>query len=64
MTDGRGLDRFDAPITVAGITALSVDTSTNTSTPHSPATRATSLVASALLRTASTGLSSIIATCL
>src|ERR671936_801210 len=46
---------FDAPITVAGDTALSVETSTNVRTPASPATRAITRVASALLRTASTG---------
>src|SRR3954468_17255886 len=55
---------LDAPITVAGCTALSVETSTNRATPASAATRAMSRVASALLRTASTGLSSISATCL
>ena len=55
---------FDAPITVAGMTALSVETSTNVDTRASPATRATTRVASALLRIASTGLCSIIATCL
>jgi uncharacterized repeat protein (TIGR01451 family) len=54
----------DAPITVAGLTALSVETSTKLSTPVSPAIRATSRVARALLRTASTGLRSIIDTCL
>ena len=55
---------FDAPITVAGDTALSVETRTNAFTPVSPAIRATSRVASALLRTASTGLDSIRPTCL
>ena len=50
---------FDAPITVAGATALSVETSTKRPTPCSPATCATTLVAIALLRTASTGLASI-----
>ena len=55
---------FEAPITVAGETALSVETSTNVLTPASPAMRATRRVASALLRTASTGFSSIIPTCL
>ena len=51
-------------MTVAGWTALSVETSTNRATPASPATCATSRVASALLRTASTGLSSMSPTCL
>ena len=55
---------FDAPMTVAGATALSVETSTNRLTPVSPAIRAMSRVAIALLRTASTGLSSISPTCL
>ena len=52
---------LEAPITVAGLTALSVETSTNVPTPVSPAIRATSRVASALLRIASTGFCSIIA---
>src|SRR5919199_5232169 len=47
---------FDAPMTVAGTTALSVETSTNVAVALSPATRAMIRVASALLRTASTGL--------
>ena len=55
---------FDAPITVAGATALSVDTSTKRSAPDSPAAAATIRVATALLRTASTGFSSISGTCL
>ena len=55
---------FDAPMTVAGATALSVDTSTKRPTPSSPATCATTRVAIALLRTASTGLASISPTCL
>ena len=55
---------FDAPITVAGLTALSVDTSTNRSAPASPAADATMRVATALFRTASTGFSSISGTCL
>ena len=46
-------------MTVAGATALSVETSTNAPTPYSPATVVSARVASALLRTASTGLSSI-----
>ena len=55
---------FDAPITVAGLTALSVETSTKRSAPASPAAAATMRVATALLRTASTGFSSISGTCL
>ena len=51
-------------MTVAGLTALSVDTSTKRSTPASPAAAATIRVATALLRTASTGFSSISVTCL
>ncbi len=51
-------------MTVVGATALSVETSTNVRAPASPAARAITRVASALLRTASTGLRSIIATCL
>ena len=55
---------FEAPITVAGLTALSVETSTKFPTWASAAIRATTRVASALLRIASTGLTSIIVTCL
>ena len=55
---------FEAPMTVAGATALSVETSTNVRTPASPATRHITRVASALLRTASIGLLSISPTCL
>ena len=55
---------LEAPITVAGLTALSVEISTKIPTPSSPEIRATRRVASALLRIASTGLASIIATCL
>ena len=51
-------------MTFLGDTALSVETSTNGATPDSPAMCATIRVASALLRTASTGLSSISPTCL
>ena len=51
-------------MTVAGATALSVETSTNTLTPKSPATLVMTRVASALLRTASTGFASISPTCL
>ena len=55
---------FEAPITVSGDTALSVDTSTNRFAPASPAAAATIRVATALLRTASIGFSSISGTCL
>ena len=55
---------LDAPITVAGETALSVETSTNASAPSSPDTRVITRVAIALLRTASTGLASMRPTCL
>ena len=55
---------FEAPITVAGETALSVETSTNASVPESPATVATTRVPIALLRIASTGFRSIRPTCL
>jgi hypothetical protein len=55
---------FDAPITVAGATALSVETRTKARTPTWPEMRAISRVACALLRTASTGLSSTSPTCL
>src|SRR2546423_1793672 len=55
---------FEAPITVAGLTALSVETSTKRFTPVSPAAAAAIRVATALLRTASTGFSSISGTCL
>ena len=51
-------------MTVAGRTALSVDTSTKRFAPASPAAAATMRVATALLRTASTGFSSINGTCL
>src|SRR3954469_6158210 len=46
---------FEAPMTVAGDTALSVDTSTNAFVPDSPATWHITRVASELFRTASTG---------
>ena len=55
---------FDWPITVFGATALSVEISTNTSTPASAATCASVRVASELLRTASSGFDSISGTCL
>ena len=46
-------------MTVAGATALSVETSTNARVPESPAIAVSARVAIALLRTASTGLASI-----
>ena len=55
---------LEAPITVAGSTALSVETSTKAFVADSPATWHITRVASALLRTASTGFSSIRCTCL
>jgi hypothetical protein len=53
-----------APITVCGLTALSVEIRTNVRTPVSAADSATTLVAIALLRIASSGLTSISGTCL
>ena len=55
---------FDCPMTVCGFAALSVETSTNRFAPNSTATSATVRVPSVLLRTASSGFVSIIATCL
>ena len=55
---------LDCPITVFGFAALSVETSTNRFAPYSTATSASVLVPSVLLRTASIGFASIIATCL
>ena len=55
---------FDWPITVFGFAALSVETSTKRFAPYSTATSATTRVPSVLFRTASSGLASIIATCL
>ena len=55
---------FDAPITVRGLTALSVETSTKRSAPATAAVSAVTRVAIALLRTASSGLDSISGTCL
>ena len=55
---------FEAPITVRGLTALSVDTSTNRSAPATAAVSAVTRVAMALLRTASSGFVSISGTCL
>ena len=55
---------FDWPITVFGLAALSVETSTNRRAPNSTATSASVRVPSVLLRTASSGFASIIATCL
>ena len=57
--------RLDAPITLVGLTALSVEISTNFSTPFSIAARATASVPATLFRTASQALSSSISgTCL
>jgi hypothetical protein len=56
--------RFVAPITELGRTALSVEIRTNASTPCSPASRPRDLGARTLLRTASPGLDSISGTCL
>ena len=53
-----------APITVAGRTALSVETSTKRLLPASAAAAATIRVATALFCTAATGFSSISPTCL
>ena len=55
---------FDCPMTVFGFAALSVETSTNLFAPKSTATSATVRVPSVLLRTASSGFASIMATCL
>ena len=55
---------FDWPITVCGFAALSVETSTKRPTPCSIACATSVRVPSVLLRTASTGFASIIATCL
>ena len=57
--------RLDAPITLVGLTALSVEISTNFSTPCCCAARATVQVPSTLLRIACQALfRSIIGTCL
>ena len=53
-----------APITVRGLTALSVETRTKRSTPAAAAVFAVTRVAIALLRTASSGFASISGTCL
>ena len=55
---------FEAPITVFGLTALSVEISTKRSTSEAAAVSAVIRVAIALLRTASSGLASISGTCL
>ena len=61
----RSARRLLAPMMLVGLTALSVDTSTNRRAPHSPATRATLSVPSTLVRSASTSLlSSMSGTCL
>ena len=51
-------------MTVAGLTALSVDTQDEHSYPELPGQLGHQVVARVLLRTASTGLSSIMVTCL
>ena len=55
---------FDWPITVFGLTALSVEMSTNRSTSNSADSSATVRVATTLLRTDSSGCVSISGTCL
>jgi hypothetical protein len=55
---------FEAPMTVRGLTALSVEMSTKRSQPATAAVSAVTRVAIALLRTASSGLASISGTCL
>ena len=55
---------FDWPITVFGLTALSVEMSTKRLAPDSTAASATTWVASELLRTDSSGFASIRGTCL
>ena len=55
---------FEAPITVLGLTALSVEISTNRSAPATAAISAVTRVAIALFRTASSGFASISGTCL
>ena len=55
---------FEAPITVFGLTALSVEIRTKRSTLEAAAVSAVIRVAIALLRTASSGLASISGTCL
>src|SRR3712207_8629879 len=56
--------RLDAPMTDVGLTALSVETRTKTSAPHSPAMRPRVYVASTLFLTASDAFVSIMGTCL
>ena len=55
---------FEAPMTVRGLTALSVEIRTKRSQPAAAAVSAVTRVAIALLRTASSGFISISATCL
>ena len=55
---------FVAPITVRGLTALSVETRTKRSAPAAAAVFAVTWVAIALLRSASSGFASISGTCL
>ncbi len=56
--------RLQAPITLVGFTALSVEIITNERTPYSSARSARWNVASAVFLTASPGLASISGTCL
>ena len=56
--------RLQAPMTQAGLTALSVEIITNASTPLSMASSTRVLVPKTLFLTASPGLASIIGTCL
>ena len=55
---------LEAPITVRGLTALSVEIRTKRSQPDATAVSAVTLVAIALLRIASSGFASISGTCL
>ena len=56
--------RLVQPITLVGLTALSVDSCTNRSTPCSAALASRFLVPNTLFLTASAGLTSISGTCL
>ena len=56
--------RFDAPIILVGLTALSVEIKTNLCTPYLSAARAVLYVPNTLFLMASFGLSSIRGTCL
>ena len=56
--------RFEAPITLVGFTALSVEINTNLSAPYLTAARATFFVPRTLFLIASSGWASIRGTCL